>query len=319
MEALLSLAFDNLSSYDGLKIRKGLRQVEGLLAQICLSTPSRSSSSSSPAKPNGHKRSDSKLSPDPSDAPNDEHDGPDRKSLADLGDDPAFREFFKLQEGFEWNVALRLINTLDRLMAKSSDGQNDLLILSALDAIQGVLLLHPPSKSLFSREQYMNLLLDLLEPVNCPAIQSATLLTVVVALIDTPTNTRTFEALDGLLTVTSLFKSRSTSREVKLKLVEFLYFYLMPEVPSIPWADARDSVPAMLQRSPSKLASAFGHKRGHSRADSSVSASARSRAGSESEGTLSTEEKQALLGRHLSSVEDLVKDLRTSTPFGGVL
>ncbi|KAG7112632.1 hypothetical protein HYQ45_017230 [Verticillium longisporum] len=251
MEALLSLAFDNLSSYDGLKIRKGLRQVEGLLAQICLSTPSRSRSSSSPTKPNGHKRSDSKLSPDPSDAPNDEHDGPDRKSLADLGDDPAFREFFKLQEGFEWNVALRLINTLDRLMAKSSDGQNDLLILSALDAIQGVLLLHPPSKSLFSREQYMNLLLDLLEPVNCPAIQSATLLTVV--------------------------------------------------------------------RSPSKLASAFGHKRGHSRADSSVSASARSRAGSESEGTLSTEEKQALLGRHLSSVEDLVKDLRTSTPFGGVL
>ncbi|KAM0281580.1 hypothetical protein ACHAQH_003449 [Verticillium albo-atrum] len=319
MEALLSLAFDNLSSYDGLKIRKGLRQVEGLLAQICLSTPARPKSSSSPTKLNGHKRSDSKLSPDPGDAQHDERDGSERKSLADLGDDPAFREFFKLQEGFEWNVALRLINTLDRLMAKSSDGQNDLLILSALDAIQGVLLLHPPSKALFSREQYMNLLLDLLEPVNCPAIQSATLLTVVVALIDTPTNTRTFEALDGLLTVTSLFKSRSTSREVKLKLVEFLYFYLMPEVPSIPWADARDSVPAMLQRSPSKLAGAFGHKRGHSRADSNVSVSGRSRAGSESEGTLSTEEKQALLGRHLSSVEDLVKDLRTSTPFGGLL
>ena len=37
METLLSLAFDNLSSFDGPKVRKGLRQVEGLLAQICLS------------------------------------------------------------------------------------------------------------------------------------------------------------------------------------------------------------------------------------------------------------------------------------------
>jgi hypothetical protein len=42
MEALLSLSFDNLSSYDQAKIRKGLRQVEGLLAQICLSSSPKS-------------------------------------------------------------------------------------------------------------------------------------------------------------------------------------------------------------------------------------------------------------------------------------
>ncbi|KFA66341.1 hypothetical protein S40285_01243 [Stachybotrys chlorohalonatus IBT 40285] len=292
MEALLSLAFDNLSSYDGPKIRKGMRQVEGLLAQICLS---------------GSRPSDSRKN-------NDAHDGDDddsaplRKELGQLSQDPAFREFFKLQEGFEWNVAMRLIGTLDRLMAKGSDGQNDLLILSALDLIQGVLLLHPPSKTLFSREQNMNLLLDLLEPINCPAIQSATLLTLVVALIDTPINTRTFENLDGLLTVTSLFKSRSTSREVKLKLVEFLYFYLMPETPSIPRADQRDSVPAMLQRSPSKLVGAFAADGKRRRADSGSNGV-----------TLTTDEKQELLSRHLSSVEELVKDLRTCAPFGGVV
>ncbi|POR34649.1 Cell division protein Cdc14 [Tolypocladium paradoxum] len=291
MEALLSLAFDNLSSYDGPKIRKGLRQVEGLLAQICLSDHRRRSSSSS--------SSSSKASTDGGDAQ------PPRKDLAQLGQDPAFCEFFKLQEGFEWNVALRLIGTLDRLMAKGSDGQNDLLILSALDLIQGALLLHPPSKSLFSREQNMNLLLDLLEPFNCPAIQSATLLTLVVALLDTPTNTRTFEGLDGLLTVTALFKSRSTPREVKLKLVEFLYCYLMPETPSIPHARQRDSVPAMLQRSPSKLAGAFAAETVRRRRAGTV--------------TLTTEDKQQLLSRHLSSVEDLVKDLRTCAPFGGVV
>lgn len=142
MEALLSLAFDNLSSYDGPKVRKGLRQVEGLLAQICLSGPSK----------NKHSRSQSVNDA----GREDEGASASRKELADLGKDPAFREFFKLQEGFEWNVSLRLIGTLDRLLAKGNDGQNDLLILSALDLIQGVMLLHPPSKSLFSREQYMN-------------------------------------------------------------------------------------------------------------------------------------------------------------------
>jgi len=41
-------------------------------------------------------------------------------------------------------------------LGKSHDGQNDLLIIQTLDLIQGALLLHPPSRSLFSRELYMN-------------------------------------------------------------------------------------------------------------------------------------------------------------------
>ena len=145
MEALLSLAFDNLSSFDGPKIRKGLRQVEGLLAQICLSNTNQD-----PGKESGRlakSETDSEVASAPVSS---------RKNLELLSCDPAFREFFKLQEGFEWNVAMRLIGTLDRLMAKGSDGQNDLLILSSLDLIQGLLLLHPPSKTLFAREQNMN-------------------------------------------------------------------------------------------------------------------------------------------------------------------
>lgn len=135
-----------------------------------------------------------------------------------------------------------------------------------------------------------------------------------VALISTPGNTRTFEALDGLLTVTSLFKSRSTTREVKLKLVEFLYFYLMPETPSIPRAGQRDSVPAMLQRSPSKLAGAFA-------AGGSTARRRRAQTGvlGPQEDTLTTEEKQGLLGQYLGNVDDLVRDLRTCAPFGGVV
>lgn len=155
------------------------------------------------------------------------------------------------------------------------------------------------------------LLLDLIEPDFCPAIQSATLLTLVTALIDTPQNTRTFESLDGLLAVTSLFRSRGTSRDVKLKLIEFLYFYLMPETPSIPSAANRDSMPGLLQRSPSKLVKAFSNAGGRDE-------SGRPRSAGES-ATRSQEEKQALLGRHLNSVEELVKDLRQNTLFNGAV
>ena len=35
----------------------------------------------------------------------------------------------------------------------------------------------------------------------------------------------------------------------------------------------------------------------------------------EGEGTRSTEEKQRMLGRYLSNVEDLVQDLRENAPF----
>jgi len=88
MESLLSLSFDYLSSNDGIKIKKGLRQLEGLLAQICLSRSNSAAdrrSSLVPASPSKQSQSQS------------------TKDLASLKDDPAFREFFKLQEGFEWN------------------------------------------------------------------------------------------------------------------------------------------------------------------------------------------------------------------------
>ena len=137
MEVLLSHSFDYLSSPSPQKIRKGLRQVEGLLAQICLSR-----------SPPANKRH--------SMIPLGQQASPSLKRLADLKEDPAFREFFKLQQGFQWNVAMRLISCLERLMGKGSNGQNDLLIISALDLLQGAMLLHPPSRELFAREIHMN-------------------------------------------------------------------------------------------------------------------------------------------------------------------
>lgn len=77
MDTLLSLSFDNLSSRDTVKIGKGIRQVEGVLAQICL---------------NGDKNSPSQPT------------GPASTwQLEHVAADPAFREFFRLQEGFQYN------------------------------------------------------------------------------------------------------------------------------------------------------------------------------------------------------------------------
>lgn len=91
MESLLSLSFDYLSSYDAVKIRKGLRQLEGLLAQICLSRSAaavdrRQSVIGGLSRGSGGGGVAGGV-----------------KDLAALGEDKAFREFFRLQEGFEWN------------------------------------------------------------------------------------------------------------------------------------------------------------------------------------------------------------------------
>lgn len=111
----------------------------------------------------------------------------------------------------------------------------------------------------------------------------------VVALLETPRNTRTFEQLDGLLTVSSIFKSRSTARDVKFKTMEFLYFYLMPETPSRSMSPMGSP---LSRNSPSKL----GDERSHSLGE-----------------TLSTEHKQHMLGEHLANVDDLVRDLQQYT------
>ena len=154
------------------------------------------------------------------------------------------------------------------------------------------------------------LFLDLLDPQNCPAIQSATLLALVTSLLDQPTNTRTFETLDGLLVITSLFKSRTTSREVKMKLVEFLYFYLMPEIAPTPKTTTSATNTAILGGRGRELAAAF--------ADHRRRETINTQSGGEPDGkTRSTEEKQNMLSKYLNNVQDLVEDLREGGgPFG---
>jgi hypothetical protein len=52
-------------------------------------------------------------------------------------------------------VCQRLLTSLDRLIAKGTNEQTTLLLLSTLDLMQGLLLLHSPSRHLFAREVHM--------------------------------------------------------------------------------------------------------------------------------------------------------------------
>lgn len=210
-------------------------------------------------------------------------------------------------------VASRLISTLERLMGMGNPSHTDLLILSTLDLLHGILLLHPPSRCLFNRADYMNLLLDLLDSTNPPKVQSQALLVLVSALLDCPANTRTFESIDGLLTVTSLFKSRNATKEVRMRTLEFLYFYLLPESVHTTTASAPNT--AVLQRNPSKLGR---NVPGHARTHSGDGGGGGRMDIDEPSGKRSMEEKQQLLGRYLSNVADLVHDLQESSPFGAV-
>lgn len=103
MEPLLARAFDYLSSYDQQKIRKGLRQVEGLLAQICLmrSAATGAGAGAGPGAGAGMSPAERRRSAMMISA-NGHGQGP-AKPLEALPADPVFCEFFRLQDGFQWN------------------------------------------------------------------------------------------------------------------------------------------------------------------------------------------------------------------------
>lgn len=140
----------------------------------------------------------------------------------------------------------------------------------------------------------MSLLLDLLDPSASPAVVRPALLLLVAALLGRPRNARVFERADGLATVAALFRAREASREVRMQALEFFYFYLMPEAPE--GHGVRTGGRAGAGRVPS---------------DASVSDAG------EGGGIRSTAEKQALLGRYVPNVQELVDDLAESGPFGG--
>jgi hypothetical protein len=169
----------------------------------------------------------------------------------------------------------------------------------------------------------MDTLLDLLDTANPPSVQQSAILVLVTALLNNPSATRTFERVDGLLSIKDLLRSEETSKGVKMRVMEFLYFYLMPEVPSSPPSSQKPSVngTAIRVKRSASLLNDDGGSGGVPLSNGTNSSFMEGGRGYDNEGqkiektVKSTREKQRLLGQYLSNVDDLVQDLRESNLF----
>lgn len=161
------------------------------------------------------------------------------KPFADIAfpteNDMNFSWYMSVQSGFQSNVATHLLTFLRRSLAqlattadKGEQRQIRTWICQALNLLQGTLLLHPQSRSLFTRQFNMLFLLKLFD-VDDEEIHLEAMQAIVAALVDRPANLRTFEDSRGLKSVSELFLRPQTSHKVKVKVLEFLYFYLIPE------------------------------------------------------------------------------------------
>lgn len=180
------------------------------------------------------------------------------------------REFLKLQDNYVYNLASRIIPVIDKLQTTEQ-------IVLSLDTLQGLCLLHYPSRKLFNNDKMMQKLLNFLEPTTDPVIHVRAINTLVSVMVREVKNIRKFEQLDGLKQISLLFKSKEVNKEVKLRILEFLFFYLIPET--------KHSSTAMARKADRKT----------------------------------TEEKAHMLGKYLSNVSGLVRELNTSKPFGDMV
>ncbi|KAJ7458397.1 cell division control protein 14, SIN component-domain-containing protein [Mycena galericulata] len=202
-----------------------------------------------------------------------------RKSSTDVLD-----HFIALQYTFECNVPSRILGwiasataILENLTSKGiaePDASPEITTLSSqlalgLSIIQGVCLIHPSTKTYLGRKYALEVLLDLFlssrhlsstpfassadvsaSPVKPtvgapPPLASAILDTLLCILVDASPALRVFEACNGVHAVVKILKRAGTPREVRMKCLEFLYFYLLDETtPSTPLIATAPSTPA---------------------------------------------------------------------------
>lgn len=183
------------------------------------------------------------------------------------------KEFLRLQDSYTFNIVSRISSSLNRLHQL----QNSQCLIQALETIQGICLLHYPSRQVFSNNHSMTILLNILCESSDPKVQIAGITTLVSIMVREVSNIRKFESSNGLEKLCTVFKDVKTSKQVKMQLIEFWFFYLIPETrrKSI----TATTIPGIVERKTS-------------------------------------EEKQKLLSQYLSNVSGLVREFNTSKPFG---
>ncbi|GAB1519925.1 hypothetical protein RhiTH_002996 [Rhizoctonia solani] len=175
--------------------------------------------------------------------------------------------FLQQQNDFETNIVSRILSsgvlsassisrTIDEIRAKTNTSSAVIDIISlALSALQGMALIHARSKTYLGRRLGIQTLLDLLtalrhasvnpddpdttitsgidaadsklaallSPLACSVID-----TLLCLLVDSPSALRIFEACNGLEVIVRTLK-KVIGQNVRMKCLEFLYFYLQDE------------------------------------------------------------------------------------------
>ncbi|THH21375.1 hypothetical protein EUX98_g8397 [Antrodiella citrinella] len=185
----------------------------------------------------------------------------------DLPDTFPLQYFIALQDTFQCNIPSRLLTwlsestyRLEALVGKGTleaDKESEAHTLSnqlwqGLTIVQGIALQHPASKKFLSRRYALDTLLDLLlvsrhvsNPVKVTGsvstaeskqaksavvtLTDVALDSLLCVLVDSSEALRTFEEANGVQYVVRILKRAGTPREVRMKCLEFLYFYLMDE------------------------------------------------------------------------------------------
>lgn len=99
-----------------------------------------------------------------------------------------YRHFYKLQQGFEYNVAVWVLDALADL-----EGDEDIeakCVLTCLTLTQGAVLVHADSQKLFGRPRNMALLLALLDRWQRTDVQILVLHTLICVMVDRWDNLR---------------------------------------------------------------------------------------------------------------------------------
>ncbi|KAI0053603.1 CDC14-domain-containing protein [Auriscalpium vulgare] len=153
-------------------------------------------------------------------------------------------------------------------------------LVQSLNIIQGVALTHQASKLFLGRKYSLELLLDTLivsrhlgtAPMDTPPstgpstpvgsgatstskppmspLASTVLDTLLCILVDLPPALRVFEACNGVQTIVKLLKRANTPRDVRMKCLEFLYFYLLDETSARPDTSSLEPIPGELPPMP---------------------------------------------------------------------
>ncbi|EFI27768.1 hypothetical protein CC1G_14691 [Coprinopsis cinerea okayama7 len=196
------------------------------------------------------------------------------KALADEEDREGLDSFLALQYTFECNVPLRLLSwlciattQLDSLIKGPIDESHEhevttlvSQIVLSLCLLQGISLSHPSCKVYLGRRYPQEVLLDLLlasrhlpssssrdsenmcrrQGILEQPLTSLVLDTLLCILVDSSSALRVFEDVGGPQAVVRILKRAGTPREVRMKCLEFLYFYLLDETASGPETNGVD-------------------------------------------------------------------------------